>query len=154
MSTTTLFPYHPTTGLRLEVTIQFIPAGSPQQITKVDGEIIFEITDDSEPNWDNSETQQVGTDVYLADSDGTECLLSEAVWSEIEGDSIAIEIPGTHTSVVCANSLRDQLRELASSAREAVLDVEQGTDPEASTIALKALLVKLGLWEEFEPDAE
>ncbi|KPC02257.1 Uncharacterized protein AC501_3543 [Pseudomonas amygdali pv. lachrymans] len=53
-----------------------------------------------------------------------------------------------------ANTLRDQLRELASSTREVVLDVEQGTDPEASTIALKAMLVSLGLWEEFEPDAE
>ncbi len=154
MSTTTLFPYHPTTGLRLEKTIEFIPAGVPQQIFKEAGQTQFEFTGGSQLNWDASETQQVGDDVYLADSDGTECLLSEAVWSEIEGDSIAIEIPGTHTSVVCANSLRDQLRELASSAREAVLDVEQGTDPEASTIALKALLVKLGLWEEFEPDAE
>lgn len=90
---TTLFPYHPTTGLRLEKTIEFIPAGVPQQIFKEAGKTQFEFTGGSQLNWDASETQQVGDDVYLADSDGTECLLSEAVWSEIEGDSIAIETP-------------------------------------------------------------
>lgn len=154
MSATTLFPYHPTTGLRLEMTIELIPAGVPQQIFKQSGKTNFEFTGGSQLNWDASETQQAGDDVFLADSAGTECLLSEAVWCEIEGDSIVLQNPGTHTSVVCANSLRDQLRELASSAREVVLDVEQGTDPEASTIALKALLVKLNLWEEFEPNDE
>ncbi|RMM39480.1 hypothetical protein QO021_28800 (plasmid) [Pseudomonas amygdali pv. lachrymans] len=154
MTTPILFPYHPSTGLRLEKTIDFIPAGVPHQITKEAGEVKFEFTGGSQLNWDASETQQVGKEVYLADSDGTECLLSEAIWSEVEEDSIALKSPGTHTSVVGANTLRDQLRELASSTREVVLDVEQGTDPEASTIALKAMLVSLGLWEEFEPDAE
>lgn len=146
------YPYHPATGLRLVKTIDFVPAGVAQDIIKLDGEIQYEEAGGSTMHWNNTEGQRLGGNTFLADEDGNECLSSEAVWSAVEADSIPIEVPGAHSSVTMPNSLRAQLQELASAAREVVLDTEQGSDAKASSSALKALLQQHGLWEDFEPN--
>lgn len=148
----TLFPYHPATGMRLVQTIDYIPAAVPQEIFKRDGQIKIEGAAGSTVHWDNAECQKMVGDTYLADESGTECLASEAIWSPEEGDSIDIDNPKECSTVSSPNALRTQLQELASAAREMVLDSEQTLDLEASSSALKALLQKLGLREDFQPD--
>ncbi|MCU9529336.1 hypothetical protein [Pseudomonas mosselii] len=148
----TLFPYHPATGLRLVQTIDYIPAAVPREIFKRDGQIQIEDAAGSNVHWDNAECQQMTGDTYLADESGTECLASEAIWSLEEGDSIDIDTPKDYATVTSPNVLRTQLLDLASAAREVVLDSEQKLDSKASCLALKELLQKLGLWEDFQPD--
>ncbi|WP_157893806.1 MULTISPECIES: hypothetical protein [Pseudomonas] len=48
----------------------------------------------------------------------------------------------------------EPLLEVASAAREVVLDVESGACPKASVTQLKDLLVRLNLWEDFDPEGE
>jgi hypothetical protein len=48
----------------------------------------------------------------------------------------------------------EALPELASAAREVVLDVESGVCPKAAVTQLKELLVRLNLWEDFDPEGE
>ena len=152
MTSTILFPYHPVTGLRLEQTVDYIPAATPRDIFKENGELVLGEADGQKVCWDGAEFQASGGDSFHCDSNGNECLACEAVWSPEAQDSIEIEMGGKATGIVTPNGLRDLLLELASAAREVVLDSETGANTDESCKAVKRLLMEHGLWEDFQPD--
>lgn len=147
-----LYPYHPATGMRLIQAIDYIPALVPQDIYQENGEIRLENAHGSNLDWDSSETQAVGNDIYLADDDGNRCLASEAVWSEMCDESIEIVTPGRNSCPEMPNHLRNQLLEMASAAREVIIDLGQGRDCVTSCELLKKLLIERNLWEEYVPE--
>lgn len=152
MTNTILFPYHPVTGLRLEQTVDYIPASAPRDIFKENGELVIGEADGQKVCWDGAESQVSGGESFLSDNNGNECLVCEAVWVPEAQDSIKIEVSGKATGIVTPNGLRDLLLELASAAREVVLDSETGANTDESCKAVKRLLMEHGLWEDFQPD--
>ena len=150
----TLFPFHPVTGYRLCATVDYLMGTVLREIQKVDGEIICEEGTETVIDWNAAEEQVKQGSVYLLTEDGAICLENEAIWREDDVDVIEIDEVVVTTEMVGPNKLRADQLELASAAREVVLDIESGACPKAAADQLKALLVGLGIWEEYAPEAQ
>ncbi|MHC5194745.1 hypothetical protein ACYSUW_13420 [Pseudomonas frederiksbergensis] len=147
MSQPILFPYHPIMGNRLIATLDFVLGTVPRDIHKEDGQIVLGEASETEMNWNAAEEQSMHGVRFLVTEDGHECLEHEALWREEDVDHIVIDAPGTAATAHTANTLRDQLAELGSAAREVVLNAEAGQKNGNALAQLKHLLESLGLME-------
>lgn len=150
----TLFPFHPVTGYRLRATVDYLVGTVLREIQKDNGEVIYEDGTHTEVDWNAAEEQVKQGSVFLLTEDGAMCLESEAIWREDDVEVIEIDEVVVTTEMVGPNKLRADQLELSSAAREVVLDIENGACPKAAADQLKALLVGLGLWEEYAPEAQ
>lgn len=150
----TLYPFHPVTGYRLCATVDYLMGTVLREILKDDGEILYEDGTHTDVDWNAAEEQVKQGTIYLQTEHGAICLESEAIWREDDVDVIEIVEVVVTTDLVGPNKLRADQLELASAAREVVLDIENGACPKAAAEQLKALMVGLGLWEEYAPEAQ
>ncbi|MGE8063753.1 hypothetical protein [Pseudomonas sp. NPDC089569] len=147
MSQPVLYPYHPVSGKRLSATLDFIEGSVACDIFKEDGKLVIEQGSETQMLWDTAEEQNSCAVRFLLDDDNTECLEQEALWREVDADRIEIDVPGSATTALTANTLRARLAELGSAAREVVLNAEAGQKNGDALAQLKYLLESLGLME-------
>jgi len=145
-----LYPYHPITGLRLVASVDFISGQVPRDIHKQGGAVVLGEASETIVFWDGAEEQKLAGALFLADENGNECLDIEAIWHSQEVDSVPRRLGATVTTSTMPNSLRDALQELASAAREVILDINTGKDGTASAATLRTLLEAKNLWEDFD----
>lgn len=108
----TQYPYHPISGHRLVRTINTTVVFNTARIVKVDGNEIVE--DIHSPDFDpaNVVSAQINGTPFVATMGGDTCLLTEAIWADLEVDQL--ESFAAVTSATELPSLNDVLGDLVT----------------------------------------
>lgn len=119
---TTQYPFHPLTGQRLVRTIETAVIFSAATISKVDENEVVEVIKPLGINAGDIEKAQIDNTPFVATAGGDSCLLSEAVWSVLDVESLeGFTSTSSGTPLPSLNSTLEDLVALGE-ATQTVLD--------------------------------
>lgn len=84
----TQFPFHPVSGQRLVRTIDTVLIFNTARIANVDGKDHVDVIDAIGINPSDTEQTHIDHSPFVATAAGAVCLLSEAVWSDLDVDHL------------------------------------------------------------------
>ena len=123
----TQFPYHPTTGQRLVQTINTAVFFNTARIVKVDGSDSVEVIDALGVEAANVEQAHIDRSPFVATGTGSTCLLSEAVWSDLDVERLeGFKDKTSGTPLPSLNSALADLVQLGEAAQIVLSNWDKG----------------------------